>query len=292
MKQAYLIMVHNNWNIVKKNLRLIDYEKNDIYIHIDAKIRNIDIEEIRNICKKSNVYFIDQSKIYWGDYSMVDCTIQLLKAAIKKKYDYYHLISGADLLLKSQNDIEKFLEKNNGVEYIHFCDLEGIKESEERVKKFYFTKYQRGKIGKVISVINKTSIKIQDFLKYERNKNLEISKGSNWFSITDYLANKIVEEEIWIENTFKGVMNPDEHFLQMFIINKKINIKLYEHYGTNKLKNSLRDIDWERGRPYVFREADFDELIESNLIFARKFDEKIDNKIVDMIFKYVKEGDQ
>ena len=30
-------------------------------------------------------------------------------------------------------------------------------------------------------------------------------------------------------------------------------------------------IDWKRGNPYEFKDSDYDELINSNLLFARKF---------------------
>ena len=48
----------------------------------------------------------------------------------------------------------------------------------------------------------------------------------------------------------------------------------------------MRLIDWKRGRPYVFRLNDFDEIINSPAMFARKFssDEiEIVHKIKDYI---------
>lgn len=46
MKNAYLIMVHTNLSQLKKLLKTIDTEDNDIYIHIDKKssINTSDIE--------------------------------------------------------------------------------------------------------------------------------------------------------------------------------------------------------------------------------------------------------
>jgi len=37
-KHAYLIIAHGNWVILEKLLNLLDDEKNDIYLHIDAKV--------------------------------------------------------------------------------------------------------------------------------------------------------------------------------------------------------------------------------------------------------------
>ena len=41
------------------------------------------------------------------------------------------------------------------------------------------------------------------------------------------------------------------------------------------------------GSPYVWRSDDFNELINSESLFARKFDTKIDDKIINLISNYV-----
>ncbi|MCI5660123.1 MAG: glycosyl transferase, partial [Clostridium sp.] len=41
-----------------------------------------------------------------------------------------------------------------------------------------------------------------------------------------------------------------------------------------------RLIDWERGNPYVFRMADYDEIMQSPAMFARKFSMQTDPEIV------------
>ena len=45
----------------------------------------------------------------------------------------------------------------------------------------------------------------------------------------------------------------------------------------------MREIDWNRGRPYIWRTDDFDTLISSEKLFARKFDERADSTIIDKI---------
>lgn len=44
-----------------------------------------------------------------------------------------------------------------------------------------------------------------------------------------------------------------------------------------------RLIDWERGQPYVFRMADYDEIMQSPAMFARKFSMQTDPEIVKAI---------
>ena len=52
-KHAYLIIAHNNFYILEKLLRLLDDERNDIYIHIDKKVNNFDFDYFGDLCKKS-----------------------------------------------------------------------------------------------------------------------------------------------------------------------------------------------------------------------------------------------
>ena len=64
---------------------------------------------------------------------------------------------------------------------------------------------------------------------------------------------------------------------------------LYMPHCRNNQLACARLIDWNRGNPYVFTSSDFDEIISSDAMFARKFDLNTDKDIVDKIFNYVME---
>ena len=54
-----------------------------------------------------------------GGYSLVDCTIRLLKKAIERdNIDYIHLISGQDYPIVNNNDFDAFFEKHNGESFM------------------------------------------------------------------------------------------------------------------------------------------------------------------------------
>ena len=46
--------------------------------------------------------------------------MRLLESAIGGNYDYYHLLTGVDLPLKSNDEIDQFFRQNNGAEFISF----------------------------------------------------------------------------------------------------------------------------------------------------------------------------
>ena len=147
MKHAYLIMAHCNFLQLKKLIRAIDDPRNDIYIHIDAKVK--DAEYIKNELYKelrsSTLYFANSVSVFWGDFSQILAELSLLNC-IKDihEYRYYHLISGMDLPLKSQNYIHNFFEENNGYEFIDFSDENYVAEIINRFRYYWIL---QSKIG-------------------------------------------------------------------------------------------------------------------------------------------------
>ena len=51
----------------------------------------------------------------------------------------------------------------------------------------------------------------------------------------------------------------------------------------NDVHAIMRLIDWNRGDPYVFKCDDYEELASSDLLFARKFDSKVDSAIIERV---------
>ena len=109
MQFAYLIMAHDNEWQLKKLLKLLDRQKNDIFLHIDLKAKDaFHFEELKDIVKKARIHIFSKYSVYWGTISQTRCQVFLLKQAIKFHHDYYHLLSGSDLPIKKLDEIECF----------------------------------------------------------------------------------------------------------------------------------------------------------------------------------------
>lgn len=291
-KHAYLIMAHSNFDFLNKELQLLDDERNDIYIHIDKKAGEIDKKAILQGIEKSKVTFILRKKINWAGYSGIQCELELLKEATKvEKYAYYHLLSGADLPIKNKKDILKFFDEHQGQEFISF-DQPVPRESDiNRAKRYYFFQeiYGRNRKNPIMILlfgIDKFSVKLQNMLnvnRFRKENSIKLQKGPNWFSITHEFASYVLKKEKWIKRTFSYSRSGDEVFLQTLVNNSQYKEKLYQNGFTQKTNACLRKIDWGRGKPYTWRVEDYHELMESECLFARKFDLKIDKEIVDKI---------
>lgn len=297
MKFAYLIIVHTRFDQVAKLLELLDDEKNDLYVHIDEKVANsFDIFQrtLKPSVQKSKIYLVNPHNVTWGGKSQIEAELELLKAAIKGDYDYYHLISGMDLPIKTQKEIHEFFENNKGKEFIHFGTNE---DARKRCQYYWFYQEKLGNVAKagilkkICNKLRLLSIFVQKLMGIDRVKKYGIYEnvaiGSNWFSITDSLARYVVSKEQDILKCYKDTYCCDEVFLQTLVYNSSYKNNLYS-YIIDDYHANMRDIDWKRGRPYTWRNTDFDELMASDYLFARKFDEQIDDQIVYKIYMRLK----
>ena len=281
-KHAYLIMAHGNWNLLEVLIRMLDYELNDIYIHIDKAVNNFDYSRFQNICKKSNVIFSkERINVKWGDSTQVQTELTLFELAAKKKYKYYHLISGVDLPLKTQPYIHEFFE-NDDKEYI-FLEKEYTQWDYARLSRYRFPITFNPKFLMVTNIIQ-DKFNIDRFKKY----NMEFKKGYNWCSLTDDAVRFIIKNKSKIKRMCAMSSCADECYKQIILWNSKFKNRIYKDDNGNY--NDLREIDWKRrvgSSPHVYTIDDFEMLKSSNNLFARKFDEKVDSTIIKEISELV-----
>ena len=118
MKHAYLIIAHNEFEILKRLIQALDDERNDIYIHFDRKLNHY--PDCRTSYAKLT-FLEERMDVRWGDISVVDAEFALFDEAYRRgEYSYYHLLSGVDIPLKTQNYIHRFFEKNAGKEFVGY----------------------------------------------------------------------------------------------------------------------------------------------------------------------------
>lgn len=296
-KHAYLIMAHAQPELLKRLLCLLDDERNDIYLHIDKKTEDFPVDEMKNAVKKAGLVFTERTDVRWGSYSQINCEMVLLKEAVKTEHAYYHLLSGADLPIKTQSEIHAFFEKYEGMEFV---DEDLPKINETALARVKYAHHFYGKAGSIRDILGALETKLQRILGVDRTKkegNVIFQKGRNWFSITHGLAKLVVEKEVWIRKVFEKSVCGDELFLQTIARNSEFALEICNP-NTHPEIPDTRYIDWERGsnnNPYTFREQDFEELKESQSLFARKFDRKIDQNIIEKVcaeFGTEKENDE
>ena len=286
-KHAYLIMAHHDFAILIELLKDIDDIRNDIYLHIDLKTKNVPYNDIDKSVKHAKLYLIPRLNVRWGGYSQINCELRLMEYALKQgNYSYFHLLTGATFPLKSQDYIHAFFDKNADKEFIGFAN----DNCRERVEYYYLF----NEIGKANTLLKRILVSIryrfillQKVVRYKRScsKGLLIKKGFVYWSITENTARVILNKELQIKKWCKNGLCVDEIFAQTIIANYIGMDKVYS--PENEYKSCMRECPWhekdEAHKENFYRYGDDNLLINSDKLFALKFGGKEGLDLIDSI---------
>lgn len=272
-RHAYLIMVHDRPEQFRKLLHLLDDERNDIFVHIDGKA-GFKPSAFEGACTKSGLTFIQSRNIHWGGFSQMWTEVRLLQASVPGRYSRYHLLSGRDLPLHSQDYIHDFMDRHPDSEFISIWpDTE-----ESGIRFHYYALFPEGNRFFLTHFFNGLTKSILKALGIRMNRDITPKYGTNWFSITDECARLVAGRADWIRRIFAHVSNGDEMMLQTTVWNSGLKERIDGR--------DLRLVDWSAGgrHPHTFTIADWERLDNAEELFARKFDENADNAVIEKLY--------
>lgn len=287
MKHAYLIIAHHEFEILNMLVGALDDVRNDIYIHFDKKI-NI-LPELKTIY--ANLIILqDRLDVRWGHSSQIEVELLLFESAFnyKANYSYFHLLSGVDIPIKSQDYIHNFFMHHQGKEFIGFTQGDTKNEIDRKVRRYHLFsdsfREEEGLINHVKKVLRAVALRIQEVIGIKRNIHIDFKKGTNWVSVTHEFVNYLLNQKHKIRDLYKMTFCCDEIFLQTVCWNSPFKNMVFD---LNDSRNSSkRMINWKDNVVNNWREEDIDFLLSSSGLFARKFSfeniylaQKIINKI-------------
>lgn len=276
MKHAYLIIAHNEPEILQLLLSSLDDVRNDIYVHIDKKA-SFDGTMLRTV--KSGLHVLPvRMDARWGDFSLVEIELLLFQEAYSHgSYAYYHLLSGVDLPVKSQDYIHRYCDEHQGKEFIGIAQHVSQRELDWRSQHWfvYARNFQSENLFK--KVVRGVLARMQSLIGYRRTS-LQVRKGAQWCSITHDFVQYLLQNKLLIRKIFNHTYCPDELFIQTLCWNSEFKSRIYN--PNDEFEGCKRYIKWENGvlQPLTLQEVD--DMILSSRWFARKFTS--DNKHVVM----------
>jgi Core-2/I-Branching enzyme len=300
MKIAYIILAHKEPEQLIRLVHRLNPEKNSFFIHIDKRVDNAIYNEMKNgLDHFSNVYFLKRHRCFWGDFSLVKATIEGIDALDRKvPFDWLILLSGQDYPIKSNLQIDRFLENNQGISFIEYFPLPNFKDDWgdengglDRIEYWNFVLFNRR-----FRFTDKPLDCSREFLiplpawpllfakKRQFPKGLNPYGGGEWWCLPreciEYIHNFIHQNRSFVR-FFHHVHIPDEIFFQTIILNSP--------FKGSVVNDHLRYIEWspKREDPAILGKDDFGEFICSSSLFARKFDVSRDREILDMIDRHI-----
>ena len=266
MKHAWLIIAHEEFEILKLLVSELDHPDNDIFVHIDKKVKKIpDIQT-----KTSRLHILDERlDVRWGHFSQIETEILLFKTASwYGPYSYYHLISGVHLTLKPLSAIFSYFKQIEGNTV--FSDLVQDSLYQETLKVHRYNLFLRNyaSSSQVISRISqflwKSIIAVQRVLGITRNEGISFYKARNWVSLTEEALQYIISQEKQIRHIYRFSFCGDEFFVPSILMASSLKDKTINS-DCFLLCNMLR------ANAQCFRLSERSKLVETKYLFARKF---------------------
>lgn len=290
--QAILITAYKNFEHLNKLVNYFD-SGYSVYIHIDKRSA-LDADERLLSEKHQNVYFISQEyKVKWGGINHLLAILLLAKEALKNKDNtVFHLITGHDYPIKSLSEFEEFGRANRYKDFMEYHPLPYSPWPEgglDRLSRYNLYDLIDGRAGLGKRFIQGFS-KVQKMLGFKRKFYFGFPKlygGSTYWTLRreslEYVF-RYMEENSKFLPRFKYSFCAEEIFFQTILLNSPLK--------DNIVRYNMRFIVWEvrNGNfPANLDESDYEDILKSDALFARKFEYPVSEKLLSRVESHVRE---
>ena len=295
MNHAFLIQAHHNPDYLVRLINWLDAPNHFIFVHIDKKSKvMLDLLYANEISHRNNVYVFSEISVNWGGYSQIACMSRLFAEALKNKsIEWFHHISGADIPLMDNKTFDDFFEFSKYKGYIKSSknDKWLISEMQRRFLVYRFNDIVNMRSKNVFTYALRFLERLQLFLtrylkiKVRKNINYEPALGSNWFSLKREVMEYIVDfvnSNPSYDRRFQHTCCCDEMYFHMML--------KASPYWNCFFDSDLRFVEWKKldiGEmpPHTLTELNYEDIKNSNSIFARKIDPVKSEKLIGIIEK-------
>jgi hypothetical protein len=280
MGLTYLILAHRLPEQLGRLVGALSEPEVTFITHVDAKVDLKPFAEaVGRAAPADCVTFVDQrERVNWGGFSTVRATLRLMAAATASTgcTGYVILLSGQDYPIKSRASIKAFLARRNSAAFLDcrrlpYAGWEG--GGLKRVERWYFRDWPYHRL------LERWTRRILPHRRPPRG--LRMYGGSAWWCLSLDCARHVVEysrSHRGTERFFEHALLSDEMFFQTVVMNSP--------FSRAVENDNLHYIDWrgaDRSHPALLRAEDFEILVASPKLFARKFDASVDERILDML---------
>jgi hypothetical protein len=260
MSLAYLILAHKNPQQFSPLLDAIYAPENFYAIHVDKKSPP-DIHQFiaASAQRYSNVRLISPRTIHWGGWSMVQATLDAISHLLKMgRWQHFLNLSGQDYPLKNQQQIKQTLSQHPAT---NFLEAQEVTEPGRLARLNFFHLELPTRVYRLP-------------IRRDIRKHWTPYWGSQWLTITRSLAEFAISPAASLfRRYFRHTAIPDEFFFPTLAMNSEFR----DHVS----KTNQRWIEWERDatgqighHPRTLGMADLPRLLNSDALFARKFDDE------------------
>ncbi len=266
---AYILLCHRNPDAIVRQAKLLTSQGDSLAIHVDARAGKGVFDAIQTGLRgNTNVVFAKRVKCGWGEWSLVQATLNAVKAATQAFAftTHYYLLSGDCMPIKPAFHIHQYLDDNDAdfIENRDFFTSYWIKtgiRAERLTYRHWFNERSH-------QWAFYASLKVQQTLRLSRQppKGLQIMIGSQWWCLRRGTVEKIlkfIRMRRDIVRFFRTTWIPDETFFQTLV---------YHLVPRTEVQSrSLTFLTFsDYGMPVTFHADHFEFLRGQDNLFARK----------------------
>ena len=269
---AYLILVHRYPDQFKRLFSAIYHPANYYLVHVDKR-SGVGLQtEIQDFLSSfANASLLKSESTLWGGYSLVDAELRGIEELLKisPKWEFFINLSGQDFPLKSQAHIQDFLRRNKGKDFIKVSNQSKVRPDTLSRIQNYVT--ESGDSILSTPIIKRTYLR--DVTPYIGNQWMILSR-----KFCEFVCYSPEVERF--KRFYRHTFIADEGFFQTIIMNTS--------YKGIIVNDDKRTIVWVpvgtiKLRPRDFTSQDAEFLLASQGLFARKFDETVDARILSIL---------
>jgi hypothetical protein len=298
---AYIVSAYKLPAQLVRLVRRLDGPGTSTYIHVDAKTDERTFQAMTEpLAQLRNVHFLPRHACHWGDFGHVRASLKALRALIEsgRAFDYVVLLTGQDYPLRSQGAIAETLRARASSVFMSPRPLPHVHWTgggTDRIDRWHFRA-----AGRALSFpgspfrrnwLNRAWSLPAQLLRLRRSfpAGMQPWGGSSYWMMPADCARYIdefVHDRPDYVRFFERVLIPDEIFFHTIVMNSA--------FAGRVAGDDLRYVDWSQDadHPKLLTTADFERMMASSALFARKFDPDVDAVVLDLIDRSIAREDK
>lgn len=272
MNLAYIVLCHTLPQQVVRLVRRLDDEHVTFLVHVDRRAADTVVSTIEmGLSDLENVRYLPRRACRWGSSGTLAATLEGVSTLVRDgTADYGILLSGQDYPLWNPARIRSFFEMRNGASFIEWFPTDDAQSPWGDAGRRRYERWHLRRAGRHLHLPRPWRARPADIF----------FGGSAYWCLSRQCLGVIDAFMTHVPSSvryFNHVDSPDEIFFQTALGNSPARSTL--------VNDDLRYIDWSarRSHPAVLTTADFAALETSMDLYARKFDVRVDSRVLDLI---------
>lgn len=295
---AYMVLVYDDPILFARLAKAIESSHASLFVHVDRKS---DLSAFKSLVPPSNnILYLegrDRRRVYWGGYSQVTATLNLMRRAmaVKPDFDRFVLLTNADYPIKPIQQIERALRSDT--EFIRIDRHLQLHREGSHTKFLRFHLFDNkllnpkgfGSTG-LGRRINRWIARIPRSF----NDKAIFFHGSQWWALTRDCVDHVLLELNQHSRKYRPfchMLVPGEILFHSIVKQSPFASKVIHDFTTERApapgnEHGAHYTDWtgpHTSSPRWLDESDEAKLVGSSALFGRKFSSAISSRLLDRL---------